>query len=98
MMKGRKNNHKIGDVIRTLMKNPKLEKKLDKLDALDAWKEIVGKQICNYINDQKIYKGVLYVKLRSSVIRNELSYKKSEIVLQINQKVGKEIITDIVLK
>ena len=91
------NNYKIGDVIRKLMKNPKLANKLEKLDALEAWEEIIGKQICNYVKDQRINKRILYVKLKSSVIRNELSYKKSELITEINQKIGKKLIIDIVL-
>ena len=92
------NNRKVGDIIRKLMKNPKLAEKLDKLNALDAWEEIIGAPISKYITDQKIYKGILYVKLKSAVVRNELSYKKSNFITQINQKVGKKLITDIVLK
>ena len=92
------NNRKVGDIIRKLMKNPKLAEKLDKLNALDAWEEIIGAPITKYITDQKIYKGILYVKLKSAVVRNELSYKKSDFISQINQKVGKKLITDIVLK
>ena len=42
------NNRVIGDIIRKLMKNPKLAGKLDELDALQAWDEIIGKQICKY--------------------------------------------------
>ena len=91
------NNYKIGDVIRKLMNNPKLANKLEKLDALEAWEEIIGKQICNYVKDQRINKGILYIKLKSSVIRNELSYKKSELITEINQKIGKKLIIDIVL-
>ena len=92
------NNLKVGDIIRKLMKNPKLAEKLDMLNALDAWEEIIGAPISKYITDQKIYKGILYVKLKSAVVRNELSYKKSDFISQINQKVGKKLITDIVLK
>jgi hypothetical protein len=92
------NNRKVGDIIRKLMKNPKLAEKLDKLNALDAWEEIIGAPISKYITDQKIFKGILYVKLKSAVVRNELSYKKSDFITQINQKVGKKLITDIVLK
>ena len=92
------NNRKVGDIIRKLMKNPKLSEKLDMLNALDAWEEIIGAPISKYITDQKIYKGILYVKLKSAVVRNELSYKKSDFISQINQKVGKKLITDIVLK
>ena len=92
------NNRVIGDIIRKLMKNPKLAGKLDELDTLQLWEEIIGKQICKYIADQKIYKGTLYVKLKSAVVRNELSYKKSELIIQINNRLGKKLLTNIVLK
>lgn len=92
------NNKIIGDIIRKLMKNPKLAGKLDELDALQAWEEIIGKQICKYVADQKIYKSTLYVKLKSAVVRNELSYKKSEFISQINNRLGKKLLTNIVLK
>jgi len=92
------NNRVIGDIIRKLMKNPKLAGKLDELDALQAWEEIIGRQICKYVTDQKIYNGTLYVKLKSAVVRNELSYKKSELISQINNRLGKKLLTNIVLK
>ena len=92
------NNRVIGDIIRKLMKNPKLAGKLDQLDALQAWEEIIGKQICKYVTDQKIYNGTLYVKLKSAVVRNELSYKKSEFISQINNRLGKKLLNKIVLK
>jgi len=92
------NNRVIGDIIRKLMKNPKLAGKLDELDALQAWEEIIGRQICKYVTDQKIYNGTLYVKLKSAVVRNELSYKKSEFISQINNRLGKKLLNNIVLK
>ena len=92
------NNRKIGDIISKLMKNPKLSERLDHLDAIDIWEGIIGPPLSKYITDQRIYKGVLYIKLKSSVVRNELSYKKTEFIKRINQEIGKELITDIVLK
>jgi len=92
------NNRKVGDIIRKLMKNPKLAGKLDELDALQIWEELIGTQLCKYIIEQKIYKGTLYVKLKSPVVRNELSYKKSEFIEKINNELGKELVKDIVLK
>ena len=80
------------------MKNPKLAEKLDKLDAIESWEEIIGPQLCRYVTDQKIYKGILHVKLKSAVVRNELSYKKSEFITKINKNLGRELITDIVFK
>ena len=92
------NNRTLGQIIKRLMRNPKLSERLDNLDAIDAWKEIIGSPLFKYIIDQKVYKGILYVRLRSAVVRNELSYKKLEFIQQINERIGRKVITDIVLK
>ena len=95
----RGNNHRrVGEIIKKLMKNPKLSEKLDELDAIDIWEELIGSALCKYIVDQKIYKGILHVKLKSAVVRDELSYKKSSLIFKINQRLGKFLITDIFLK
>ena len=92
------NNQKFGDIVKKLMKNPKISHKLEKLNALDIWQDIIGVQLCKYITDQKIHKDTLYVKIKSSVVRNELSYKKSDFIKQINKRMGKNLINDIVLR
>ncbi len=92
------NNQKFGDIVKKLMKNPKISHRLEKLNALDIWQDIIGVQLCKYITDQKIHKDTLYVKIKSSVVRNELSYKKSDFIKQINKRMGKNLINDIVLR
>ena len=92
------NNQKFGDIVKKLMKNPKISHRLEKLNALDIWQDIIGVQLCKYITDQKIHKDILYVKIKSSVVRNELSYKKSDFIKQINKRMGKNLINDIVLR
>ncbi|MBT3621513.1 MAG: DUF721 domain-containing protein [Flavobacteriales bacterium] len=93
-----KHTHNVGDIIRKLMKNPKLSEKLDELDALAIWDDLIGEALTKYVVDQKIYKGTLYVKLKSAPMRNELSYKKTELKQQINKRLGKPFLKDIVLK
>ena len=93
-----KNTHNVGDIIRKLMKNPKLEGKLDELDALAIWDNLIGDALMKYIVSQKIYKGILHVKLKSAPMRNELSYKKTELKEQINKRLGKPLLKDIILK
>ena len=92
------NTHYVGDIIRKLMKNPKLAEKMDQLDALDVWKELIGKNLQKFVIGAKMHKGNLYVKLSSSVLRNELSYKKSELKERINNRLGKQVIKEIILK
>ena len=93
-----KNTHNVGDIIRKLMKNPKLAGKLDELDALSIWDDLMGEALMKYITDRKIYKSTLYVKLKSAPMRNELSYKKTALLQQINNRLGNPFLKDIVLK
>ena len=94
----RNNTYNVGDVIRKLMKNPKLADKLEKLDVLQIWDEIIGGALRQYVVDQTLNKDILYVKLKSSVVRNELSYRKTDIINQINKRLGKKVVNEIILK
>lgn len=94
----RSNSNNIGHIIRKLMRSPKLAEKMNELDALDVWKELIGHNLQKFVVSAKIYKGNLHVKLSSSVLRDELSYKKSELKEQINHKLGRDIVKEIILK
>ena len=43
----------------------------------------------------RVYNQTLYVKLRSAMLRNELSMKRSDLVKKLNAKVGVNVIVDI---
>ena len=94
----RDNTNNIGQIIRKLMKNPKLADRLEELDALEVWKELIGTQLQNYITDAKMVKGNLLIKLKSAPLRNELAYKKTDLLNKINKRLGKTIVKEIILK
>ena len=88
----------LSSVIRKILKNPKLSRRLDDIRIIEIWDEIIGKNLQKYVTDSKVYKGKLYIKLKSSTLRNEFSFKKSDILKQINTRFGKKIIVDIIFK
>tara|TARA_B100001142_G_scaffold75040_1_gene75714 strand:- start:1167 stop:1457 length:291 start_codon:yes stop_codon:yes gene_type:complete len=92
------NTYNVGEIIKKLMKNPKLANKLDELDALSIWDDIIGEALKKYIINQKIIKDKLYIKLSSAPMRNELSYKKTELQSRINKQLGKNFIKEIILQ
>lgn len=94
----RNNINTIGQVIKKLIKNKKLSKRLDALKVLDVWNNIIGKDLEKYIKSTKLVDDKLYVKLRSSIVRNEMSYKKTQLIQRINKKLNKDVIKDIILK
>jgi len=51
-----------------------------------------------YISDLSFRKGRLVIKVKSAVVRNELSFQKSEILKKINEKIEEGIVKEIILK
>lgn len=74
----------------------KLKGKFDQTSVVALWPEIMGKAIANrttqiYVNQKK-----LFVRIESSVIRNDLLMVRSGIIQSINERTGSEVITEIV--
>ena len=98
MRKPSSNMKSLSSVMRKILRNPKLSERLVKLDILEIWDDIIGQNLQKYVTDSKVYKDKLYVKLKSSNLRNEFSYRKTDIIKQINSRVGKKLIVDIIFK
>ncbi len=94
----KKNTEKISDVIQQIFQQNNLQQKLDEVDIMQSWEKVLGSTIKNYTSELIIKNGVLYVKLSSSVLRNELMMTRSKLIASLNEKVGKEVIKDIVFR
>ena len=92
------NQQQIGAVIKKLLKNQKLEGKLQELDLLDKCKEILGENLMRFVKDISINNGTLRIKVSSAVVRNELSYQKRKIIEKTNNQEGGKIIKEVILK
>ena len=92
------NQQAIGNIIKKLLKNQKLESRLKELDVLNYCEEVLGKNLMKYISDLSFRKGRLVIKVNSAVVRNELSYQKSEILKKINEKTTERQVKEIILK
>ncbi len=88
----------LSNVMRKILKNPKLSKRLDNIKIIEIWNELIGSNLQKYVLDSKVYNGKLFIKLKSSTLRNEFTYRKSELLKQINKSFGKKIIDDIIFK
>lgn len=94
-----KGEKKIGDLLNSMIKKDKqLEQKMLTEKMKKAWSEIAGPMINKYTYNVFYNNRKIYVKLTSSVLRHELSMGKQKLIKNINEKVGEELIDDIVLK
>ncbi|WP_420402239.1 DUF721 domain-containing protein [Flagellimonas sp.] len=80
------------------IKENKLQKGMDKVDARDAWAKLMGNGVNNYTTAVELRNETLYVSLSSSVLREELSLGKSKIITMLNEELGKELVKKLVLR
>lgn len=98
MSKRKNDSFKIEDLMKSFVKENKLEKGLDKVNVEAAWIELMGNGVNNYTNSVKLHNDTLYVELSSSVLREELSYGKDKIITMLNESLGKNLITKLILR
>ncbi len=72
-----------------------IRQRIAEYDAVLRWETIVGEHIARATSAVKIVKGVLFVKVKSSTWRNELSLRKNEIIHTLNESLGSELVKDI---
>ena len=94
-MKRSDDTESLGDAISRLLKVYNLEDKLNERAILAEWEQFMGPVVTKYT--EKIYfkKNKLTIKLKSSVLREELSLSKTKIIQQLNDKLEKKLIEDI---
>lgn len=86
----------INDVVNKLLKAYGLTKNYDEYEATNSFKKIMGAPIVKYTKEIRLKNKRMYIKLTSSVIREELSMGKSKIIKMINEDLGKVVLLDIV--
>jgi hypothetical protein len=92
------NSQTLGSLIQELIRVYKLESKLTEIKALDCWPKVVGPMIAKHTIDLRIDRKILFVRLDSDAIRNELIYAKSLIIKNINKEVASEAISDVIFR
>jgi predicted nucleic acid-binding Zn ribbon protein len=70
---------------------------LDEVKLINSWPKVVGPFIASHTIDLSIKNHVLFVRVDSDALRNELNYSKSLLIKNLNDLAGKEILREIVL-
>ncbi|MXV51800.1 DUF721 domain-containing protein [Pedobacter sp. HMF7647] len=93
---GRTNDKPLKEVFEQMLKVYKLKRKFDETSLIAAWPEMMGQSIANrtktiYIRDKK-----LFLRLESSVIKNELIMIRSQIMEKMNERAGSVVVEEII--
>lgn len=90
---------KLDDIIAKTVRNKGWQKKITEMNAVNSWnKENIGKEVCANSQAYHIEDGKLYVLVSNSTWMNELTFLKPQIIKNINQAVGSDVVKDIQFK
>lgn len=94
----RNNAEQIGEMIRKFFRQHGLESPLNEYRLVQAWKEVVGPAVAKYTSNLYIKNQILYVHLTSAVLRQELMMGRDILVRNLNEKVGAQVIVNIIFR
>lgn len=90
------NEKKINQAFLDLLRAYGISRKYDEHRLKNEWINVVGQTIAQQTNSLSIDKEVLYVRLNSPSLRQELSYTKSKLIASLNKVIGIDLINEIV--
>jgi predicted nucleic acid-binding Zn ribbon protein len=94
----RKDPETLGSVLQQYLVAIGADKRVKEIRVTQEWDKIVGPMIARNTTDIFLKDGVLTVKFRSAIIRNEISMRKSSLQKLLNDAVGGDVVKEIIVK
>jgi len=92
----RTNDKTLKEAMEQMLKVYRLKGKYDETFAIASWEEVVGKAVASRTKEIFIRDKKLFVRLESSVVKNELKMMRTKIIANLNEKAGAEVIQEII--
>jgi len=89
---------KLGDAINQIFKQENLDVKISQYTVKNGWKDIAGELIATNTTDIFFNSKTIFVTLKSAALKHELSFRKEELVNNINKFCGYKLVEHIVIK
>lgn len=88
----------IGDILEEFFKRPYVARKIAEGKLPEFWREVVGEHVASLTNEVRLANNILYVSVSSSVVRNDLFYRRDQLAKLINSRAGMHIVNAIIIK
>lgn len=90
------NDKSLKEAFEQMLKVYKIKRRFDETAIVAHWPDIVGKAVANRTKELYIHDRKLFLRIESSVIKNELMLMRSQIIEKINKEAADELINDII--
>ena len=94
----RTNTNKISTLLEEFVKEQGLEDGLLRVRIFHTWDLIVGEQFAKHTSSKFYSNGTLYCTINSSMVRNQLYFRKDDIIAQLNKMLNQQFVNNLVLR
>ncbi|MDR0545246.1 MAG: DUF721 domain-containing protein [Odoribacteraceae bacterium] len=86
------------ELVDLYLKQMGFDRKFKEMEACKAWPEVAGKVIAGYTSEVKMVGEKLVVHFTSPVVKNEIMMVKEGLVKALNDKIGEQVVKDLVCR
>jgi len=97
MAKRENDSFSVKDLMQSFIKENNLTKGMQKLKIEETWTQMMGPGVATHTSSVKLQNKTLIIQLTSSVLREELSYGKEKIIKMMNEEIGDNVISKLIL-
>lgn len=90
------NDKTLKEAIEQMLQVYKIKNRYDETGIITLWPELVGKSVANRTKEIFIRDKKLFVRIESSVIKNELLLMRTQIIEKINNDAGSNLVEEII--
>src|SRR5476651_1538112 len=90
------NDKTLKEAIEQMLQVYKIKKRYDETGVIANWPQLVGKPVANRTKELFINNKKLFLRIESSVIKNELMLMRSQIIDKINDEAKGVLVEEII--
>lgn len=87
----------LGDAVKKFLESSRIKNQIQSLSIDDHWEKIMGKTIANYTDKIEIRNKTLFIYTTVAPLKNELVFQKELIIQRVNEQIGADSITEVVV-
>lgn len=88
----------MGDLLEEFFRRPYIAAKVAEGKLPETWRAIVGNRAADETTELRLENHILHVRIRSSVLRQELFYQRAALQEEINARSGVKLVNAVIIR
>ena len=89
---------KLGAALKQFVQGSRLKNGIQSAQIEAVWLEIMGITIAKYTDKIYIFNQKLFIETSVGPLKNELGFQKLQIIERVNEKMGENMINEVIIK